>query len=183
ANALTTEIAELLGSQPVITTATDINGVFAVDLWAKANGLLIGNMEKARDISMRLLRGEEVFLESEYPIAGKIPSSLLRFAHKTQKNRLSADFLPCKLRKQPDNRGFFAASSAKNPQVQQAASVPTLMKLAGFPREGTCSGYGTAQGIKAEIPQASSDGAEELERIARFFAAFQTAPQKMRPNL
>jgi cobalt-precorrin 5A hydrolase len=76
ANALTTEIAELLGSQPVITTATDINGVFAVDLWAKANGLIIGSMEKARDISMRLLKGEEIFLESGYPIAGNIPHGL-----------------------------------------------------------------------------------------------------------
>jgi hypothetical protein len=47
--------------------------------------------------------------------------SLLRFARKTPKNRRLGDFLPCKLRKQPNNRGFFAASSAKNPQVQQAA--------------------------------------------------------------
>ena len=76
ANALTAEIAELLGSQPIITTATDINGVFAVDLWAKANGLIIGSMEKARDISSRLLRGEEVFLESDYPITGNIPRGL-----------------------------------------------------------------------------------------------------------
>jgi hypothetical protein len=45
--------------------------------------------------------------------------SLLRFARKTPKNRRLGDFLPHKLRKQPDNRGFFAASSAKNPQVQQ----------------------------------------------------------------
>jgi hypothetical protein len=56
-------------------------------------------------------------------------SSLLRFAHKTPKNRLSADFLPRKPRSDqmsapPDNRGFFAASSAKNPQVQQAANRP-----------------------------------------------------------
>jgi hypothetical protein len=45
-----------------------------------------------------------------------------------QKNRLKADFLPYKLRSdqrsaQPDNRGFFAALSAKNPQVQQAAGA------------------------------------------------------------
>jgi hypothetical protein len=50
--------------------------------------------------------------------------SLLRFAHKTLKNRRLGDFLPCKLRKEPDNRGFFAASSAKNPQAQQAARTP-----------------------------------------------------------
>jgi hypothetical protein len=59
---------------------------------------------------------------------------LLRFAHKTPKNRLSADFLPYKLRSdqrsaQPNNRGFFAASSAKNPQVQQAASALIKLKI------------------------------------------------------
>jgi hypothetical protein len=52
---------------------------------------------------------------------------LLRFARKTPKNRRSGDFLPCKLRKQPDYRGFFAASSAKNPQAQQAARSLLLM--------------------------------------------------------
>ena len=76
ANALATEIAELLGAQPVITTATDINGVFAVDLWAKANGLVIGGMEEARDISMRLLEGEEVSLLSDFPIAGENPRGI-----------------------------------------------------------------------------------------------------------
>jgi hypothetical protein len=55
----------------------------------------------------------------------------LRFAHKTRKNRLFGDFLPCKLRKQPDNRGFYVFSTEKhkNLQVQQAArkaAPPTL---------------------------------------------------------
>jgi cobalt-precorrin 5A hydrolase len=77
ANALTAEIAELLGSQPVITTATDINDVFAVDLWADANGLVIDSMEKAKNISMRLLEGDTVLLESEYPVAGKVPKGIL----------------------------------------------------------------------------------------------------------
>jgi hypothetical protein len=67
-----------------------------------------------------------------------LSSSLLRFAHKTLKNRLSADFLPYKPRSyqryaQPDNQGFFAALSAKNPQVQQAAGIPILMKPRDFP--------------------------------------------------
>jgi hypothetical protein len=47
---------------------------------------------------------------------------LLRFAHKTFKNRLQGDFLPIKLPKQPVYGGFFTVSSAKNLQVQQAAS-------------------------------------------------------------
>jgi hypothetical protein len=46
-------------------------------------------------------------------------------AYKTLKNRLLVDFLLCKLRKQPDNRGFdgfFNGKSHQNLQVQQAAS-------------------------------------------------------------
>jgi hypothetical protein len=72
-------------------------------------------------------------------------SSLLRFAHKTQKNRLKADFLSYKLRSdqrsaQPDNRGIFAASSAKNPQVQQAASEPDqeITRLTEATMKGPC---------------------------------------------
>ncbi|MDR1128414.1 MAG: cobalt-precorrin 5A hydrolase [Treponema sp.] len=97
ANAFTLEVAELLGAQPVITTATDINGVFAADLWAKANGLAIGNMEKVRTVSMRLLQGEEILLASEYPITGEIPqgiklidsSELLQLSELSQLSRLS----------------------------------------------------------------------------------------------
>jgi hypothetical protein len=42
-----------------------------------------------------------------------MPSSLLRFAHKTSKNRRLCDFLPLKLRKEPDNRGFDGFSTKK----------------------------------------------------------------------
>jgi hypothetical protein len=51
---------------------------------------------------------------------------LLRFAHKTSKNRLKGDFLPCKLPKQPMNRGFygfFQRKNRKNLQVRQAPSM------------------------------------------------------------
>jgi hypothetical protein len=52
-------------------------------------------------------------------------SSLLRFAHKTSKNRRLGDFLPLKLREQPLNRGFCGTKRRKNLQVQQAArSLP-----------------------------------------------------------
>jgi hypothetical protein len=53
--------------------------------------------------------------------AQQTPSSLLRFAHKTSKNRRLGDFLPLKLRKQPINRGFCDTKWRKNLQVQQAA--------------------------------------------------------------
>jgi cobalamin biosynthesis protein CbiG len=82
---------------------------------------------------------------------------LLRFAHKTQKNQLKADFLPCKLRKQPDNRGFFAASSAKNPQVQQAARGLKTADSAG-------EAAGTVPGIRISIYR-NGNGEESLHLI------------------
>jgi hypothetical protein len=45
---------------------------------------------------------------------------LWRFALKTAKNRLKGDFLPCKLPKEPINRGFFGTKYRKNLQVPQA---------------------------------------------------------------
>jgi hypothetical protein len=58
-----------------------------------------------------------------------LPRSLLRFAHKTLKNRLQGDFLPCKLRKEPNNcgfYGFFQRKNRKNLQVQQAPRALTF---------------------------------------------------------
>jgi cobalt-precorrin 5A hydrolase len=82
ANALTREIAGLLGSAPVITTATDLHGVFAVDAWAKRNGLVMDSLEKAKGVSAGLLGGEEIPLNSDYPIVGPVPRGI----------RMTADF-------------------------------------------------------------------------------------------
>ena len=37
------QVALLTGAEPVITTATDLNGVFAVDLFARITGFLLKN--------------------------------------------------------------------------------------------------------------------------------------------
>ena len=73
ANALARRIAALTGGEAVITTATDLNGVFAVDLWAKRQGLQVQNPERIKDISAKLLRGEEIMISCPYPIRGLPP--------------------------------------------------------------------------------------------------------------
>ena len=60
ANELALQIAEDLGSIPVITTATDINKVFAVDTWAKSQGLQILNPQCIKLVPSKLLKGESV---------------------------------------------------------------------------------------------------------------------------
>ena len=76
ANELALQIAEDLGSIPVITTATDINKVFAVDTWAKSQGLHILNPQCIKLVSSKLLKGESVHVKSDYPIQGNLPKNV-----------------------------------------------------------------------------------------------------------
>lgn len=76
ANDLARMAAEILGAEPVITTATDLNGVFAVDLFAKENDLAITDLPAAKEISAALLRGETVGFFCELPIEGMLPAGL-----------------------------------------------------------------------------------------------------------
>lgn len=67
ANALAEKIAETVGAQAVITTATDIGGLFSPDSFAAANGLIIADMNAAKQIAAAVLNGERIGLQSDYP--------------------------------------------------------------------------------------------------------------------
>lgn len=76
ANGLTEKISNLIGATPVITTATDINHVFAVDTWAKKNNLSIANPEKIVSVSSKILSGKDIYIKSSYEINGKAPDGV-----------------------------------------------------------------------------------------------------------
>ncbi|MEG2732235.1 MAG: cobalt-precorrin 5A hydrolase [Clostridium sp.] len=76
ANDLTRMTAELLGAVPVITTATDLNHQFAVDLFAKENKLEICDLHRAKKISAAVLEEKEIGLFSNFPVEGEIPEKL-----------------------------------------------------------------------------------------------------------
>lgn len=65
ANALALELAKRTGAEPVITTATDINGKFAVDLFAKRNNLAIINKGGIAKISSKALAGKKITIAVE----------------------------------------------------------------------------------------------------------------------
>lgn len=77
ANDLARRIAAVCGAVPVITTATDVNGVFAVDSWAKKQGCHVANVQKIKEISGKLLAGETVRLKSDWNIAGEPPKGII----------------------------------------------------------------------------------------------------------
>lgn len=73
ANALALRVASLTGGAAVITTATDLNGLFAVDLWAKAQNMAVLQPERIRNVSAKLLRDEDIVIDCPYPVTGSIP--------------------------------------------------------------------------------------------------------------
>lgn len=75
-NRLAEIIGEITGAVPVITTATDNSGRFSPDMFAKANGLAIEDMEAAKLIAAASLRGELIGLYSDFPCEN-IPEELI----------------------------------------------------------------------------------------------------------
>lgn len=59
ANELAVRIAAKCGAIPVITTATDVHGRFAADVFAGKNALTILNKDGIVKVSSRILRGEQ----------------------------------------------------------------------------------------------------------------------------
>lgn len=76
ANELTERVAALCGATPVITTATDRHGVFAVDSWARMQGCVVENPEAIRIISSRMLQGERITVCSDWEIGGETPEGV-----------------------------------------------------------------------------------------------------------
>ncbi|MEL7607984.1 MAG: cobalamin biosynthesis protein [Bacillota bacterium] len=76
ANEIAKELALLTGAFPVITTATDRNGVFAIDAWAKTQGLAIENPERIKWICALLLAGETIGIKSLFPVEGTPPAGV-----------------------------------------------------------------------------------------------------------
>jgi cobalt-precorrin 5A hydrolase len=77
ANRLAARIASLISATAVISTATDINGKFSVDVWAADNGLALLDRAAAKDVSAALLEGGYVGFVSDFPYVGEPPEGLV----------------------------------------------------------------------------------------------------------
>lgn len=73
---LAKKISACTQAEPVITTSTDIQGKFAVDVFATMNNLYITNRQLAKKISAAILNQQSIGIYSPYTISGNIPEEL-----------------------------------------------------------------------------------------------------------
>ncbi len=78
ANALALEVSVYLGAQAVITTASDVLGKVALDVWAAENNLYVEDYKKLKHLSARIVNGEKIKVQTEYPFhPGRIPNEFV----------------------------------------------------------------------------------------------------------
>lgn len=68
ANELTLKISEILESQPIITTATDVNEVFSIDDFARKNNFVLENPQNIKKISAKLLKNERIYIKTDFKL-------------------------------------------------------------------------------------------------------------------
>ena len=89
ANELALQAAEALHAVPIVTTATDLEGKFAVDVFAKKNNCHIFRIKEAKEVSAALLAGEKVGFYSEFPWEGELPDGLVNCCGLRDENWIS----------------------------------------------------------------------------------------------
>ena len=76
ANNLARTLSDFCGARCVVTTASDVNRVFAVDSWAKSQGVRVPETTGIKMITSALLKGEPVGCFSAFEIDGIVPPGI-----------------------------------------------------------------------------------------------------------
>lgn len=76
ANELAEEIAKVLHGEAVITTASDVNGLPSIDLWARDHDLVVENWDALPIVSTRYINNGALRIYCDVPV--KLPDEFLR---------------------------------------------------------------------------------------------------------
>ena len=160
ANELAETISRLIGRQAVITTATDVNHKFAVDVFARKNGLKIADRELAKEISAELLTGRKVGFFTDFLWNGTLPKGLCegQFCDRNIRITINADSLKSHSKKRAKIEGYDTETGTEQKETDRSEMcsegkailrlVPPVIILGIGCRKGTPAGQ-----IQAAIHQ------------------------------
>ena len=160
ANELAETISRLIGSQAVITTATDVNHQFAVDVFARKNGLKIADRELAKEISAELLTGRKVGFFTDFLWNGTLPKGLCegQFCDRNIQITINTNSLKDSLKKRAKKEGYATETGVQPKETDRSETcsrekdtlrlVPPVIILGIGCRKGTPAGH-----IQAAIHQ------------------------------
>ena len=152
ANELAETISQLTGSQAVITTATDVNHQFAVDVFARKNGLKIADRELAKEISAELLTGRKVGFFTDFLWDGTLPKGLCegQFCDRNIRITINADSLKSNSKKRAKIEGYDTETGTEQKETDRSEMcsegkailrlVPPVIILGIGCRKGTPAG-------------------------------------------
>ena len=141
ANAMAKALAEKLGAQPIITTATDVEGKFSVDTWATEQGYHISDMTLCKEVSAAIL-------EHPVPICGEY---------------LSLPQLPTGLvEKEEGSLGIYVGIHNRKPFEKTLILTPRVLTLGLGCRRGT-----TRETIEEAVRTVFTENDLRIESIAR----------------
>ncbi len=141
ANALAAQLADELGAVAVITTATDLNGRFAVDVFARKNRLWISDMKLAKLISADVLDGQRIGFVSDFPVAGEAPKELEVEAPELPKEPETAETLenntPARGVRECRRGICITLDETKHPYEQTLTLIPRIVSIGVGCKKGT----------------------------------------------
>ena len=146
AAALADEIARLTGGTAVHTTATDVQGKFAVDVFAKEHCLEITDRAAAKAISAAVLAGEKIALYIEESFRDMLPSQA--------EEKLPGEVILCGTREEADAYRYQVVVSGQlcgqRPDGTDSEDLSGSVILRLKPLE-TAAGIGCRKGVAPEI--------------------------------
>lgn len=166
ANDLACRIARIVGATPVVTTATDVRDVFAIDEWAARRGLVIANPQLIKRVSATLLEGGHVGVRvgRQVSVAGELPAGFVREECASGTDSASdtndaGDFRkPCLAGAAPDSADTARALHAHvhiGPELPGESDPDTLHLIT----RNAVVGVGCRRGCEPAILQASVEAA------------------------
>lgn len=151
ANALAEALAKVTDGQAVITTATDVTHVPAMDVFAKDNHLKIENIHELKFISSDMVEGRSLKVYSLWPIEGSFPD----YVTVKRYEMAELDQIKTELQEESGNKVLISVPSIYNKFAHDLSREDCKDHILYLTKQPYCVGTGCKRDMDAESYEAA----------------------------